>query len=309
MLAPLIAARPGCACRGLGRVRARVRAILASRSPSRATRSPARWSAPTAALRAERGPDPYVPTPQPWPARISPRSACRAAGPGAQFAGRGRADPAIFGPSRSLEEAVAQLKGLTGIANGPPIHSDARAARAGRLPRRDIGLMRALADETAGATPVELLAAPNAAPLARLPALHLWAATPTPRRASKGRLDSPSPGREKGRVGLGRTQRTSNRQAPEPISGGGGRFVRGGLEWRPFSNSVCPARGQGQPSSRVRRSVRSRLNRPSASAPSGRDRALGYSNGRHPSPAACRRSADLHDVEPRRAARMAASRR
>ena len=89
------------------------------------------------------------------------------------------ADPAIFGPSRSLEEAVAQLKGLTGIgewtAQYAALMRELREPDA--FPAADIGLMRALADETGRRpSPAELLArAERWRPWRAYAALHLWA--------------------------------------------------------------------------------------------------------------------------------------
>ena len=88
------------------------------------------------------------------------------------------ADPAIFGPSRSLEAAVAQLKGLTGIGEWTAQYIAMRELREpDAFPAADIGLMRALADETGRRpTPAELLArAERWRPWRAYAALHLWA--------------------------------------------------------------------------------------------------------------------------------------
>jgi len=88
------------------------------------------------------------------------------------------ADPAIFGPSRSLDAAVAQLKGLTGIGEWTAQYIAMRELREpDAFPAADIGLMRALADETGRRpTPAELLArAERWRPWRAYAALHLWA--------------------------------------------------------------------------------------------------------------------------------------
>jgi AraC family transcriptional regulator of adaptative response / DNA-3-methyladenine glycosylase II len=88
------------------------------------------------------------------------------------------ADPAIFGPSRSLEAAVAQLKGLIGIGEWTAQYIAMRELREpDAFPAADIGLMRALADETGRRpTPAELLArAERWRPWRAYAALHLWA--------------------------------------------------------------------------------------------------------------------------------------
>ncbi len=88
------------------------------------------------------------------------------------------ADPAIFGPSLSLEAAVAQLKSLTGIGEWTAQYIAMRELREpDAFPAADIGLMRALADETGRRpTPAELLArAERWRPWRAYAALHLWA--------------------------------------------------------------------------------------------------------------------------------------
>jgi AraC family transcriptional regulator, regulatory protein of adaptative response / DNA-3-methyladenine glycosylase II len=88
------------------------------------------------------------------------------------------ADPAIFGPSRTLEAAITQLKGLTGIGEWTAQYIAMRELREpDAFPAADIGLMRALADETGRRpTPAELLArAERWRPWRAYAALHLWA--------------------------------------------------------------------------------------------------------------------------------------
>jgi AraC family transcriptional regulator of adaptative response / DNA-3-methyladenine glycosylase II len=88
------------------------------------------------------------------------------------------ADPGIFGPSRSLEAAITQLRGLTGIGEWTAQYIAMRELREpDAFPAADIGLMRALADETGRRpTPAELLArAERWRPWRAYAALHLWA--------------------------------------------------------------------------------------------------------------------------------------
>ncbi|WP_269714301.1 AlkA N-terminal domain-containing protein [Caulobacter sp. NIBR2454] len=89
------------------------------------------------------------------------------------------ADPHIFSARRSLEEAVDQLKGLSGIGEWTAQYIAMRQMREpDAFPAADIGLMRALADE-AGVrpTPKELLARAEAwRPWRAYAAQHLWAA-------------------------------------------------------------------------------------------------------------------------------------
>ncbi|MDG2523660.1 AlkA N-terminal domain-containing protein [Caulobacter segnis] len=88
-------------------------------------------------------------------------------------------DPHIFSTRRSLEEAVGQLKCLSGIGEWTAQYIAMRQMREpDAFPAADIGLMRALADE-AGVrpTPKELLARAEAwRPWRAYAAQHLWAA-------------------------------------------------------------------------------------------------------------------------------------
>jgi AraC family transcriptional regulator of adaptative response / DNA-3-methyladenine glycosylase II len=88
------------------------------------------------------------------------------------------ADPGIFGASRSLEAAITQLRGLTGIGEWTAQYIAMRELREpDAFPAADIGLMRAMADETGRRpTPAELLArAERWRPWRAYAALHLWA--------------------------------------------------------------------------------------------------------------------------------------
>ena len=88
------------------------------------------------------------------------------------------ADPGIFSATRSLDAAIAQLKGLAGIGEWTAQYIAMRELREpDAFPAADIGLMRALEDETGRRpTPVELLARAEAwRPWRAYAAQHLWA--------------------------------------------------------------------------------------------------------------------------------------
>ncbi len=91
------------------------------------------------------------------------------------------ADPNLFGPRASLDEAVAALRALPGIGEWTAQYIAMRQLREpDAFPAADVGLMRALAD-TAGVrpTPAELLARAEAwRPWRAYAALHLWASDP-----------------------------------------------------------------------------------------------------------------------------------
>jgi AraC family transcriptional regulator of adaptative response / DNA-3-methyladenine glycosylase II len=87
------------------------------------------------------------------------------------------ADPLIFGPRRSLEDAVSALKALPGIGEWTAQYIAMRELREpDAFPAADIGLMRALADETGRRpSPAELSARAEAwRPWRAYAALHLW---------------------------------------------------------------------------------------------------------------------------------------
>ena len=88
------------------------------------------------------------------------------------------ADPKMFAPSRSLETAISQLRGLTGVGEWTAQYIAMRELREpDAFPAADIGLMRALADETGlRPSPAELNArAERWRPWRAYAALHLWA--------------------------------------------------------------------------------------------------------------------------------------
>ena len=91
------------------------------------------------------------------------------------------ADPQIFGPKRSLDDAVGALKILPGIGEWTAQYIAMRELREpDAFPAADIGLMRALADDTGGRpSPAELLARAEAwRPWRAYAALHLWSSEP-----------------------------------------------------------------------------------------------------------------------------------
>jgi AraC family transcriptional regulator of adaptative response / DNA-3-methyladenine glycosylase II len=88
------------------------------------------------------------------------------------------ADPAIFGPARGLEEAIAKLRSLSGIGEWTAQYVAMRELREpDAFPAADIGLMRALAGpDGKRPSPAELLArAESWRPWRAYAALHLWA--------------------------------------------------------------------------------------------------------------------------------------
>jgi len=93
------------------------------------------------------------------------------------------ADPLIFGPKRTLEEAITALRALPGIGEWTAQYIAMRELREpDAFPAADIGLMRALADETGKRpTPAELSARAEAwRPWRAYAALHLWSSEAQP---------------------------------------------------------------------------------------------------------------------------------
>ena len=91
------------------------------------------------------------------------------------------ADPLIFGPRRSLEEAVAQLRSLAGVGEWTAQYIAMRELREpDAFPAADIGLMRAMSGGSGvRPSPAELLAhAERWRPWRAYAALHLWASEP-----------------------------------------------------------------------------------------------------------------------------------
>jgi AraC family transcriptional regulator of adaptative response / DNA-3-methyladenine glycosylase II len=93
------------------------------------------------------------------------------------------ADPLIFGPKRSLEEAIGALKALPGIGEWTAQYIAMRELREpDAFPAADVGLMRALADGSGKRpTPAELSARAEAwRPWRAYAALHLWSSEAQP---------------------------------------------------------------------------------------------------------------------------------
>jgi AraC family transcriptional regulator of adaptative response / DNA-3-methyladenine glycosylase II len=88
------------------------------------------------------------------------------------------ADPLIFGPRRSLDDAIAQLRSLAGIGEWTAQYIAMRELREpDAFPAADLGLMRAMRDGSGvRPTPAEMLAhAERWRPWRAYAALHLWA--------------------------------------------------------------------------------------------------------------------------------------
>jgi AraC family transcriptional regulator of adaptative response / DNA-3-methyladenine glycosylase II len=91
------------------------------------------------------------------------------------------ADPNIFGPRRSLEEAITQLRSLAGIGEWTAQYIAMRQLREpDAFPAADIGLLRAMRDcNGVRPSPAALLAhAEQWRPWRAYAALHLWASEP-----------------------------------------------------------------------------------------------------------------------------------
>lgn len=91
------------------------------------------------------------------------------------------AEPRIFGPRRSLEEAVARLRSLAGIGEWTAQYIAMRELREpDAFPAADVGLLRAMRDPLgARLAPAALLArAERWRPWRAYAALHLWASAP-----------------------------------------------------------------------------------------------------------------------------------
>jgi AraC family transcriptional regulator, regulatory protein of adaptative response / DNA-3-methyladenine glycosylase II len=88
-------------------------------------------------------------------------------------------DPLIFGPRRSLEDAITQLRALPGIGEWTAQYIAMRELREpDAFPAADIGLLRAMrGDDERRPSPTALLAhAEQWRPWRAYAALHLWSA-------------------------------------------------------------------------------------------------------------------------------------
>jgi AraC family transcriptional regulator of adaptative response / DNA-3-methyladenine glycosylase II len=102
------------------------------------------------------------------------------------------ADPLLFGPRRSLDEAIARLRALDGIGEWTAQYIAMRELREpDAFPAADIGLLRAMADGNGTRpTPAALLAlAERWRPWRAYAALHLWAAEAKPSARRETRHD------------------------------------------------------------------------------------------------------------------------
>jgi AraC family transcriptional regulator of adaptative response / DNA-3-methyladenine glycosylase II len=190
LLAPLVAVRPGLRVPGAwDGFELAVRAVLGQQiTVSAATRLAGRLVAafgePIADPAArEQGLTHMFPTPQQLVladlAAVGMPNARRMAL--ASLAAAVAADPMLFGPRRSLEDAVAQLRSLAGIGEWTAQYIAMRELREpDAFPATDIGLLRAMRDgRGTRPSPAALRAhAEQWRPWRAYAALHLWAADP-----------------------------------------------------------------------------------------------------------------------------------
>jgi AraC family transcriptional regulator of adaptative response / DNA-3-methyladenine glycosylase II len=184
-LAPLVAARPGLRVPGAwDGFELAIRAILGQQITVAAARGlaaklVAAHGEPIPAGLAADGLTHVFPTPQ----RLAGADFAALGMPKARAAALAAmteavvADPLIFGPRRSLEEAIDALKALPGVGEWTAQYIAMRELREpDAFPAADIGLMRALADETGRRpSPAELSARAEAwRPWRAYAALHLW---------------------------------------------------------------------------------------------------------------------------------------
>lgn len=102
------------------------------------------------------------------------------------------ADPMIFGPKRSLDEAISTLRDLPGVGEWTAQYIAMRELREpDAFPAADIGLMRALTDDVGRRpNPAELLARAEAwRPWRAYAALHLWSSEPQSKPIKETRND------------------------------------------------------------------------------------------------------------------------
>ena len=154
-LAPLVAARPGLRVPGAwDGFELAVRAVLGQQITvaARATlagRLVAAYGEPLGRRRRRRASPTSSPAPSGWPTPTSSSlglTRARAAALGS-LARAAVADPQLFGPRRSLEEAIAQLRALPGIGEWTAQYIAMRELREpDAFPAADVGLMRAMAD-------------------------------------------------------------------------------------------------------------------------------------------------------------------
>lgn len=187
-LAPLIAAKPGLRAPGAwDGFELAVKAILGQQITVTAARGlGARLTAAFGGLVAAPA-EPGLTRLFPTPDRLVGRDIAALGMPrarGAALEGLARAavaDPGLFSPRADLETAVKSLSALPGVGEWTAHYIALRALREpDAFPHADIGLMRAMADDTgARPTPQELLTRAEAwRPWRAYAAQHLWAADP-----------------------------------------------------------------------------------------------------------------------------------
>jgi AraC family transcriptional regulator of adaptative response / DNA-3-methyladenine glycosylase II len=142
------------------------------------------------------------------------------------------ADPELFGPKRSLDDAVLKLRGLPGIGEWTAQYIAMREMREpDAFPTADIGLMRAMADRKGRRpSPRELLArAERWRPWRAYAAQHLWASQGMS-YDRQGALDDRSPVRSRHAAGLAarRLRADGDPEAPDARAGGAARRGRKG---------------------------------------------------------------------------------
>jgi AraC family transcriptional regulator of adaptative response / DNA-3-methyladenine glycosylase II len=186
-LAPLVAARPGLRVPGAwDGFELAVRAILRQQITVAAATGLAGKlvQAHGALLPASTGIAPGLTHVFPTPDRLVVADLAALGMPGARaaalrsLAAAVAADPMIFGPRRSLDEAISQLQALPGVGEWTAQYIAMRELREpDAFPASDIGLLRAMAgDGGVRPSPAQLLArAEQWRPWRAYAALHLWA--------------------------------------------------------------------------------------------------------------------------------------
>jgi AraC family transcriptional regulator, regulatory protein of adaptative response / DNA-3-methyladenine glycosylase II len=189
-LAPLVAARPGLRVPGAwDGFELAVRAILGQQiTVSAATRLAGKLVASYGDELPDRGAvEPELTHVFPRPQQLAGSDLAEIGMPKARrmalssLAAAVVADPQIFGPRRSLDEAIAQLRSLPGVGEWTAQYIAMRELREpDAFPAADIGLMRAMSDASGvRPSPAALLAhAERWRPWRAYAALHLWASEP-----------------------------------------------------------------------------------------------------------------------------------
>ncbi len=196
-LAPLVAARPGLRVPGAwDGFELAIRGILGQQiTVAGATRLAgklvAAYGMPVASPQEPDAPDLRFVFPA--PERIVATDLAATLGmPGARaaailaMAAAAAADPGLFEPGPSLEEAVRRLIALPGIGEWTAHYIAMRALREpDAFPAADIGILRALATAAGRPTPADLLRRAEAwRPWRAYAALHLWTSDAAPGRAA-----------------------------------------------------------------------------------------------------------------------------